>query len=86
MEEFKEVFDEEYYDWLAQYMVMKRASIEANYHPLYLSFMDTLSNTKLNKAILRETYRNIKVHVYIVCRVLVHKCVCHIHVCTCMLV
>ena len=61
MEEFKEMVDEEYYDWLAQYLVMKRASIESNFHSLYMSFMDALNSTRLNKAVLRETYRNIKV-------------------------
>ena len=60
------MFDDEFYDWFAQYLVMKRASIEANFHPLYLSFMDMLSSSKLNKSVLRETYRNIKVNRLIV--------------------
>ena len=60
------MFDEEYYDWFAQYLVMKRASIEANFHSLYLSFMDMLTSSRLNKAVLRETYRNIKVIIILI--------------------
>ena len=61
MEEFTDMVEEEYYDWVAQYLVMKRASIEPNFHTLYMSFLDTLNSSKLRKAVLRETYRNIKV-------------------------
>lgn len=62
VDEFKDLFDDEFYDWLAQYLVLKRASIEANYHSLYMSFMDSLSSSRLSKVVLRETYRNIKVN------------------------
>ena len=47
---------------MAQYLVMKRASIEPNFHSLYVSFMDTMGSVPLRKMVLRETYRNIKVH------------------------
>ena len=47
---------------MAGYLVMKRASIEPNFHSLYLSFMDTLSSLSLRRSVLRETYRNIKVY------------------------
>ena len=60
-EEIKEAVTEEFWPWVAQYMVMKRASIEPNFHHLYSSFLDTLKIPELNKVILRETYRNIKV-------------------------
>ena len=52
---------EEHYDWVAQYLVVKRASIEPNFHNLYMSFLDALSSTYLRKGVIRETYRNIKV-------------------------
>ena len=55
---------EEHLDWVAQYLVMKRVSIEANFHSLYINFMDTLGSTQLKKMVLRETYRNIKVLVF----------------------
>ena len=53
---------DDHIDWVAQYLVMKRASIEPNFHTLYISFMDTLGSAQLRKTVLRETYRNIKVH------------------------
>ncbi len=60
-EEFKGLVSEEYYDWVAQYLVVKRASIEPNFHSLYMSFMDTLASVPLRRGIIRETYRNIRV-------------------------
>ncbi len=55
------VASEEFWPWVAQYLVMKRASIEPNFHHLYSNFLDTLKFPKLNKMVLAETYRNIKV-------------------------
>ena len=62
-EEFKEVIgkDEIYYEWIAQYFVMKRASIELNFHSLYSNFLDVLSIPKITQFIIAETHRNIKV-------------------------
>lgn len=56
--------EEVYLPWLAQYLVMKRVSIEPNFHPLYSSFMDAMNNKKFAELVLRETYRNIKVKYY----------------------
>ena len=53
--------ENEYTGWLAQYMVMKRASIEPNFHSLYASFLDNLGNESLYKEVLKETYSNIKI-------------------------
>ena len=61
MDEFNSLVDEEYHEWVAQYLVMKRASIEPNFHFLYMSFMDAVNKPGLRKGVLRETYRNIKV-------------------------
>ena len=61
MEEFKTILSDEYYDWFGQYLVMKRSSIEPNFHGLYMSFIDLVNNPRLLQAVLRETYRNIKV-------------------------
>lgn len=62
---------EDHLNWVAQYLVMKRASIEPNFHTLYITFTDTLASTQLRKTMLRETYRNIKVRDTLV----------HFHVC-----
>lgn len=60
-EEFKELVKEEYYPWVSQYLVMKRASIEANFHTLYSNFLDTIKTPDLTKLVIKETFRNIKV-------------------------
>lgn len=52
---------EEYLPWVAQYLVMKRASIEPNFHSLYVAFLDVLRNVLLLRLTLKETFRNIKV-------------------------
>lgn len=54
---------DEYWPWVAQYLVMKRASIEANFHTLYANFMDTLKLPDFNKMVVKETFRNIKVSI-----------------------
>ncbi|XP_047337457.1 CCR4-NOT transcription complex subunit 1 [Impatiens glandulifera] len=59
--EFTEFLKDQYYPWFAQYMVMKRASIEPNFHDLYLKFLEKVSSPSLNKEILQATYENCKV-------------------------
>ncbi|KHG27375.1 CCR4-NOT transcription complex subunit 1 [Gossypium arboreum] len=59
--EFTEILTEQYYPWFAQYMVMKRASIEPNFHDLYLKFLDKVNSKALNKEIIQATYENCKV-------------------------
>ncbi|XP_077235419.1 transcription regulator [Tasmannia lanceolata] len=59
--EFTELLKEQYYPWFAQYMVMKRASIEPNFHDLYLKFIDKVNSRELNKEIVKATYENCKV-------------------------
>ncbi|XVE76912.1 hypothetical protein DITRI_Ditri13aG0018400 [Diplodiscus trichospermus] len=59
--EFTEILKEQYYPWFAQYMVMKRASIEPNFHDLYLKFLDKVNSKALNKEIIQATYENCKV-------------------------
>lgn len=46
---------------MTQYLVMKRASIEPNFHQLYLEFMESVELTNFAREVLKETYRNIKV-------------------------
>ncbi|CAH2323826.1 CCR4-NOT transcription complex subunit 1 isoform X9 [Pelobates cultripes] len=61
VEELKETVKDEFMPWVSQYLVMKRVSIELNFHSLYSNFMDALKNLEFNKMVLAETYRNIKV-------------------------
>ena len=61
VEELKETVKEEFMPWVSQYLVMKRVSIEPNFHSLYSNFLDTLKNAEFNKMLLNKTYRNIKV-------------------------
>ncbi|XP_077595839.1 CCR4-NOT transcription complex subunit 1 isoform X5 [Stigmatopora nigra] len=61
VEELKETVKEEFMPWVSQYLVMKRVSIEPNFHSLYSNFLDTLKNPEFVKMVLIETYRNIKV-------------------------
>ncbi|KAL1548658.1 transcription regulator [Salvia divinorum] len=59
--EFSEILNSQYYPWFAQYMVMKRASIETNFQDLYLKFLDKVNLKPLNREIVRATYENCKV-------------------------
>ncbi|KAL4586993.1 hypothetical protein LXL04_011641 [Taraxacum kok-saghyz] len=59
--EFTEILKEQYYPWFAQYMVMKRASIEPNFHDLYLKFLEKTSSRPLTREIVQATYENCKV-------------------------
>ena len=53
--------DHDYTIWLAQYLVMKRASIEPNFHTLYSNFLEKMSDEKLYEAVLTETFTNIRI-------------------------
>ncbi|KAF9430928.1 hypothetical protein BGZ94_002057 [Podila epigama] len=59
--EMKEILRESAYRWFSHYIVVKRASIEPNYHVLYLRFLDGLQSPMLYRHILHETYANIKI-------------------------
>ncbi|XP_026842727.1 CCR4-NOT transcription complex subunit 1 [Drosophila persimilis] len=60
-DEIKEIMTQEYWPWLAQYLVLKRASMEFNFHTLYYNFLDALKNGEINRFVTKETLRNIKV-------------------------
>ena len=62
-EELKEVLgnDDQLWKWVAQYLVLKRASIEPNFHSLYAGFINTVNVNILYDTVLTETHRNIKV-------------------------
>ncbi|XP_064641680.1 CCR4-NOT transcription complex subunit 1-like isoform X3 [Lineus longissimus] len=61
-EELKEAMSEEHMPWVSQYLVMKRASIEPNFHTLYANFIDHMHNNwGIIGMVIKETFRNIKV-------------------------
>ncbi|KAI8598126.1 CCR4-Not complex component, Not1-domain-containing protein [Dissophora ornata] len=59
--EMKGLLRESAYRWFSNYIVVKRASIEPNYHALYLQFLDGIGSPLLYRHILHETYVNIKI-------------------------
>ena len=59
--ELRESISDEFWTWIAQYLVMKRASIEPNFHTLYAQFIDHLKKADMLNMVIRETFRNIKV-------------------------
>lgn len=59
--ELKEVLREEHYRWLSNYLVVKRASIEPNFHELYIHVLDALNVPSIHRHVLLETFANIKV-------------------------
>ncbi|KNC33754.1 hypothetical protein FF38_05850 [Lucilia cuprina] len=61
VEEIKDIMIKDYWPWLSQYLVLKRASMEFNFHSLYSNFLDALKNPEINKYVTKETLRNIKV-------------------------
>lgn len=61
MRELMKDQDEEFLRWLAQYLVMKRVTLEQNFQPLYNNFLVALGDDKLNMFVKQETFRNIKI-------------------------
>jgi CCR4-NOT transcription complex subunit 1 len=59
--ELRGFLDPTYFDWLGQYLVVKRITTQANYHPLYLSFLDSLGDygRGLVEAVLISVYHSI---------------------------
>ncbi|KAL3934597.1 MAG: hypothetical protein SGBAC_009717 [Bacillariaceae sp.] len=59
--ELKEMLEPKHFGWLGQYLVVKRISTQANFHSLYLSFLDQLGEygKGLVEAIIESVYHNI---------------------------
>lgn len=59
--ELKNLLEPKYFSWLAHFLVVKRISTQANYHSLYLKFLDQLGEygKGLLEAIIDSAYRNI---------------------------
>lgn len=60
-QELKEMLDPKFFGWLGHFLVVKRISTQANFHSLYLSFLDNLGEygKGLVEAILSSVYHNI---------------------------
>eukprot|EP00163_Fabomonas_tropica_P033612 TRINITY_DN892_c0_g1_i3.p1 TRINITY_DN892_c0_g1~~TRINITY_DN892_c0_g1_i3.p1 ORF type:complete len:2289 (-),score=618.48 TRINITY_DN892_c0_g1_i3:1290-8156(-) len=59
--EMKAIYREEYVPYLAQYLVVKRASIEPNFHQLYITFLTNLHIPTLWTKITNTTLFNVQV-------------------------
>lgn len=59
--ELKESLKKPAYQWFSNYLVVKRASIEPNYHELYLLLLQSINSKLLYGHVLRETFANIKI-------------------------
>lgn len=51
---------DEFLKWLAQYLVMRRVSIEQNFQPLYKNFVESLADKNFEDYVKEETFRNIR--------------------------
>jgi CCR4-NOT transcription complex subunit 1 len=51
----------EVYGWFSNYLVVKRVSIEPNFHSLYVALLDSLGLADLRKNVLAETLKNIRI-------------------------
>lgn len=59
--DLKDVLQQSAYQWFSNYLVVKRASIEPNYHSLYLLLLNSVDSPLLYQHVLRETFSNIKI-------------------------
>jgi CCR4-NOT transcription complex subunit 1 len=60
-QELRDMLDPKYFGWLGHFLVVKRITVQANFHGLYLSFLDQLGEygKGLVEAILASVYVNI---------------------------
>lgn len=57
----RETVGDEHIQWLANYVVVKRAAQEVNFHPLYLRLVEEMDNKSLVDHIIQTTYHYVKV-------------------------
>lgn len=58
--ETKDLLIPPFFDWFADYLVVKRASIEPNFHKVYIEYLKSLQSQELEKQVIYETLSNIK--------------------------
>ncbi|CCI49970.1 unnamed protein product [Albugo candida] len=56
--EMRKILIENFYPWMANYLVIKRISTQPNYHTVYLIFIEKLMQPELEKEIMRRTLIN----------------------------
>ena len=54
----------DFFPWLAQYIVVKRAALEHNYQQMYQAMLERVNSSVLDKLVLQETYSNVKILLY----------------------
>ncbi|KAI8897671.1 CCR4-Not complex component, Not1-domain-containing protein [Globomyces pollinis-pini] len=59
--ELADILQPKFARWFCHYIVVKRASIEPNFHSLYIAFLEALGIQKLHSFIIFETLSNIRV-------------------------
>jgi CCR4-NOT transcription complex subunit 1 len=59
LKELREWLQETHHQWFADYLVVKRAKLEPNYHSLYLDLLEKFNHKGLSTEVLRETYINV---------------------------
>jgi CCR4-NOT transcription complex subunit 1 len=59
LKELREWLEEAHHQWFADYLVVKRAKMEPNYHGLYLDLLTKFGHKGLVNEVLRETYVNV---------------------------
>lgn len=59
--DMKSVLTESIYHWFTNYLVVKRVCTEPNYHSLYIALLDLLQVASVDRAVLEETYANVKI-------------------------
>ena len=57
--EIRSILRPEYYNWFANYLVVKRISTQPNLHSLYLTVLDSLDFNPLVKSVLDSVYHNV---------------------------
>lgn len=54
--DLRKLLSPQFYTWFAQYLVLKRAGMETNYHSLYAQMIDCFGDASLGEAVRRETF------------------------------
>lgn len=58
-QELKDVLKPDLFPWFANYLVEKRVSSQPNLHPLYLTMLDIIDSSELNKLVIDSTLHNV---------------------------
>ena len=58
--EVRSLVSAEQWPWFAVYLVVKRASIEPNFHSLYISLLDAVDDKQLFRLVLDASFSNVK--------------------------